>query len=71
MTSAAPPIERATSAPRRRRAGASQTASAVVALVVLVVANALFTPNFATTGNLWNVLLQTSTVALLEAPVAV
>ena len=38
---------------------------AVIALVLLVVLNALFTPNFATAGNLWNVLLQTSTVALV------
>jgi simple sugar transport system permease protein/ribose transport system permease protein len=38
--------------------------AAVGALVVLVVANALFTPNFATTSNLWNVLLQVSTVVL-------
>ena len=38
---------------------------ALVALVLLVVANALFTPNFATAGNLWNVLLQVSTVVLV------
>jgi simple sugar transport system permease protein/ribose transport system permease protein len=38
--------------------------AAVAALVVLVVANALFTPNFATASNLWNVLLQVSTVVL-------
>jgi ribose/xylose/arabinose/galactoside ABC-type transport system permease subunit len=38
--------------------------AAVGALVMLVVANALFTPNFATTSNLWNVLLQVSTVVL-------
>jgi simple sugar transport system permease protein/ribose transport system permease protein len=37
---------------------------ALVALVALVVFNALFTTNFATTGNLWNVLLQVSTVVL-------
>ena len=37
---------------------------AVIALVVLVALNAAFTPNFATTGNLWNVLLQVSTVVL-------
>jgi simple sugar transport system permease protein/ribose transport system permease protein len=29
------------------------------------VANALFTPHFATTGNLWNILLQVSTVVLV------
>ncbi len=38
--------------------------AAVGTLVLLVVANALFTPNFATASNLWNVLLQVSTVAL-------
>jgi ribose/xylose/arabinose/galactoside ABC-type transport system permease subunit len=38
--------------------------AALGALVMLVVANALFTPNFATTSNLWNVLLQVSTVIL-------
>ena len=52
--------------PQVRRLGAvSATASAFVALVLLVVLNALFTPNFATTSNLWNVLLQTSSVALV------
>lgn len=39
--------------------------AAIGTLVVLVLANALFTPNFATTGNLWNVLLQLSTVLLV------
>jgi galactofuranose transport system permease protein len=48
-----------------RRLAASPTAGAVAALVVLVVANALFTPNFATVGNLWNVLLQVSSVAIV------
>jgi len=38
---------------------------AFAALVVLVAANAVFTPNFATTGNLFNVLLQVSTVVLV------
>lgn len=38
---------------------------ALAALVVLVVANAVFTPNFATLGNFWNVLLQVSTVLLV------
>lgn len=40
-------------------------AGALVALVLLVALNALFTPNFATAGNLWNVLLQVSTVVLV------
>ena len=38
---------------------------AIVALIVLVLLNALFTPNFATTSNLVNVLLQVSTVLLV------
>lgn len=37
---------------------------ALAALLVLVALNAIVTPNFATTGNLWNVLLQVSTVVL-------
>ncbi len=38
---------------------------ALSALAMLVALNALFTPNFATAGNLWNVLLQVSTVMLV------
>jgi ribose/xylose/arabinose/galactoside ABC-type transport system permease subunit len=38
--------------------------AALAALVVLVVGNGLFTPHFATSSNLWNVLLQVSTVVL-------
>ncbi|HZF67772.1 MAG TPA: ABC transporter permease [Gemmatirosa sp.] len=38
---------------------------AALALLVLVAGNALFTPNFASAGNLWNVLLQVSTVVLV------
>ena len=41
------------------------TSGALVALVVLVALNALFTPNFATASNAWNVLLQVSTVVLV------
>jgi ribose/xylose/arabinose/galactoside ABC-type transport system permease subunit len=41
------------------------TGGAVVALVVLVLANALFTPNFATAGNFWNVLFQLSVTLLV------
>jgi simple sugar transport system permease protein/ribose transport system permease protein len=44
---------------------ASPTAAAFIALVVLVLGNALFTPNFASAGNLWNILLQVSTVVLV------
>lgn len=38
---------------------------AVVALILLVVFNAIFTANFATAGNLWNILLQVSTTVLV------
>jgi simple sugar transport system permease protein/ribose transport system permease protein len=38
--------------------------AALGALVILVLANSLFTAQFATMGNLWNVLLQVSTVML-------
>lgn len=41
------------------------TGGAVIALVVLVLANAVFTPNFATTGNFWNVLFQLSVTLLV------
>ncbi|HET7234334.1 MAG TPA: ABC transporter permease [Longimicrobium sp.] len=42
------------------------TGGALAALVVLVVANSLFTPNFATAGNFWNVLLQLSVTLLVS-----
>ncbi|HET7460379.1 MAG TPA: ABC transporter permease [Longimicrobium sp.] len=42
------------------------TGGALVALVVLVVANSIFTPNFATAGNFWNVLLQLSVTLLVS-----
>jgi galactofuranose transport system permease protein len=48
-----------------RWAAAGPTYGAIAALVVLVIANAIFTPNFATASNLWNVLLQVSTVVLV------
>jgi simple sugar transport system permease protein/ribose transport system permease protein len=38
--------------------------AALGVLILLVLVNALFTPNFATASNLWNVLLQLSTVML-------
>ncbi|HEX8393065.1 MAG TPA: ABC transporter permease [Longimicrobium sp.] len=41
------------------------TGGAVVALVVLVLANAVFTPNFATTSNFWNILFQLSVTLLV------
>ena len=44
---------------------------ALVALVVLVALNALFTPNFATASNLVNILLQVSTVLLVAVGMTV
>lgn len=41
------------------------TAGAVIALVLLVAANAVFTPNFAAAANFWNILLQVSSVVLI------
>jgi ribose/xylose/arabinose/galactoside ABC-type transport system permease subunit len=41
------------------------TGGAVIALVVLVLANSVFTPNFATAGNFWNVLFQLSVTLLV------
>lgn len=41
------------------------TGGAVIALLVLVLANAIFTPNFATAGNFWNVLFQLSVTLLV------
>jgi galactofuranose transport system permease protein len=51
--------------PARRRASVDPTRVALGALVALVLVNAWSTPNFATAGNLWNVLLQVSTVVLV------
>jgi ribose/xylose/arabinose/galactoside ABC-type transport system permease subunit len=63
--SAAVTPERTLPTPRRRTGLLGPTSGAVIALVVLVVANTLLTPNFATSGNLWNVLLQVSTVVMV------
>jgi ribose/xylose/arabinose/galactoside ABC-type transport system permease subunit len=52
-------------AARGRWAGFGPKYGALGALVLLVVANALFTPNFATAANFWSVLLQVSTVLLV------
>ena len=54
-----------------RWAAAGPTYGAIAALVVLVIANAIFTPNFATASNLWNVLLQVSTVVLVAVGMTV
>ena len=56
---------RAAARPRPRWASAGPTAAALAALVLLVAFNALFTPNFATAGNFWNILWQVSTVVLV------
>ncbi|HEX8454631.1 MAG TPA: ABC transporter permease [Longimicrobium sp.] len=41
------------------------TGGAVIALVAIVAANAIFTPSFATAGNFWNVLFQLSVTLLV------
>ena len=41
------------------------TGGAVIALIVLVVVNSVFTPNFATTSNFWNILFQLSVTLLV------
>lgn len=48
-----------------RIAALGPTYGALFALIVLVVANAVATPNFATASNLWNMLLQVSTTVLV------
>jgi ribose/xylose/arabinose/galactoside ABC-type transport system permease subunit len=51
--------------PARARQHRHPAMGAAVALVVLVALNVAFTPNFATTGNLWNILWQVSSVVLV------
>ena len=66
MTGASPPAESTrlrAFAPSRLFSG--PTAGAVLALVALVTLNALFTPNFATAANAWNILWQVSSVVLV------
>jgi len=58
---ATPATQRAPARPR----SIDPTHVALGALLALVLANAVYTPNFATTSNLWNVLLQVSTVVLV------
>ena len=62
MTAPAAPATRSRAA---RWSSAGPTAAALAALVVLVLLNAFFTPNFATAGNFWNILWQVSTVVLV------
>ncbi|HEU4536589.1 MAG TPA: ABC transporter permease [Polyangiaceae bacterium] len=49
----------------RRRTAFGPAYGALLALALLVAANAAFTPHFASASNLWNVLLQVSTTALV------
>src|SRR5215212_5540152 len=46
-------------------AAAGPTYGALAALVLLVVGNSIFTPNFATASNLWNILLQVTPTVLV------
>ncbi len=68
-TAAAPAPAPAPAAPAApgaaRRPPLGPAAGALAALAALVAANALFTPGFATAGNLWNVLLQVAEVLLV------
>ncbi len=48
-----------------RMARLGPTYGALLALILLVIGNALFTTNFATASNLWNILLQVSTTVLV------
>ena len=50
---------------RRRLAALGPTYGALAALVLLVVFNIIFTPNFVTVNNFWNILLQVSTTVLV------
>ncbi|MBA3441904.1 MAG: ABC transporter permease [Pyrinomonadaceae bacterium] len=50
---------------RRRFAAFGPTYGALTALILLIVFNVLFTPNFAAASNFWNILLQVSTTVLV------
>jgi ribose/xylose/arabinose/galactoside ABC-type transport system permease subunit len=52
---------------QRALAGAGERYGALAALAALVLANAAFTPHFATAGNLWNILIQASGPVLVGA----
>ncbi|MEJ7712699.1 MAG: hypothetical protein WKF84_23335 [Pyrinomonadaceae bacterium] len=43
---------------------AGPTYGALAALILLVMVNVVATPNFASAGNLWNILLQVSTTTV-------
>jgi galactofuranose transport system permease protein len=63
-TAAARPAPGAGTA-RRWTSDLGATGGAVIALVVLVIASSIITPNFATAGNVWNVLFQLSVTLLV------
>ena len=48
-----------------RLAALGPTYGALAALVLLILFNVIFTPNFATANNFWNILLQVSTTVLV------
>lgn len=50
---------------RSRLGDLGPTYGALIALVLLIIGNAIFTPNFATVSNLWNVLQLVSTTVLV------
>lgn len=62
-TMQAPPQDKASTALSLKDLG--PTYGALAALVALVLFNVAFTPNFATSSNLWNILLQVSTTVLV------
>ena len=64
-TAAAPPTVD-TRRPGARWNAMGPTGGAVIALVVLVAVNAMFTPNFATVGNLRLQLVQVAPVATVS-----
>jgi ribose/xylose/arabinose/galactoside ABC-type transport system permease subunit len=51
--------------PLARLAALGPAYGALAALILLVALNAIFTPNFATVSNFWNILLQVSTTVLV------
>ena len=60
-----PPAGETAASAREKMAHWAPTYGALAALIVLVVVNMVVTTNFATSANLWNVLLQVSTTVLV------